>query len=387
MSSPALALSPGQEGGAARATAPLRVTLVVHALIEGGAERVVCHLARHWSGAGHEVSVVTLSAPSSDLYALPGGVRRIGLDLTGPSSHALQGLLRSGRRVLALRRALAGLRPDVVVSFLTPMNVTTLLAAGGLGVPVLVCERSDPRHDPVPAPWAALRRLLYPHATGVVVQTESVARWARPFCPTVHVIPNLVERPAAEADPGADVPEKELVALGRLSPEKGFDRLIEAFARVAGDHPDWHLSIVGEGRERARLEALVERLGLQGRVLLPGRTSEPGLRLARAQAFALSSRYEGFPNALLEAMASGLPCVAYDCQSGPADIITDGQDGLLVPDGDVARFAAALHRVLGSPAERTRLGRNARRIAEVLSPERITGQWMAMIRQAGGRAP
>jgi glycosyltransferase involved in cell wall biosynthesis len=170
-----------------------------------------------------------------------------------------------------------------------------------------------------------------------------------------------------------------LVAMGRLGPEKGFDLLIAAFARLAATHPEWSLTILGEGRERARLEALVESLGMTGRVSLPGRAADPLPHLAIAHVFALSSRREGFPNALLEAMAAGLPPVAFDCRSGPAEIITDGVNGLLVPDGDVDALAASLRRLMESPAERQRLGANARGVADVLSPDRILLAWDALV--------
>jgi glycosyltransferase involved in cell wall biosynthesis len=352
-----------------------RVALIISALSDGGAERVVCSLARYWSRAGCEVVVVTISGRDTDRYELPPEVERIALDLAHDSRNRLEGLLRSSRRVTRLRAALRRVRPDVVVSFLARTNVLTLAATCGMGTPLFVCERSDPRRERIGAPWAALRRALYPLATGVVVQTERVAPWARAVCPRVYVIPNFVEAPASLARPDEAAGEKRLVAMGRLAPEKGFDLLVRAFALVAPSRPDWALVIVGEGAERRNLEALVSGLGLRDRVRLPGRTSEPGSFLAAAHAFALASRYEGFPNALLEAMACGLPVAAFDCDSGPAEIVAHERTGLLVPAGDVAALAAALGRLMDHPEERARLGAAAREITSTLEPERILGLW------------
>ena len=195
----------------------------------------------------------------------------------------------------------------------------------------------------------------------------------------MHVIPNFVRRPVRIATPGTEHGPKRLLAMGRLGPEKGFDLLVDAFARVADAHPDWSLTILGEGDERGRLETLVRRLRLDGRVALPGRAADPFPHLASAHAFALSSRREGFPNALLEAMACGLPAVAFACRSGPAEIIEHGRNGLLVPPGDLTRFALALDRVMGSGAVRAQIGRNAREIATVLTPERVLVAWNALL--------
>ncbi len=361
---------------------PRRVTLAIAGLGDGGAERVVSLLAKHWAST-YQVSVVTVGSVERDVYQLPPGVERLALGLLEPSRHPIEASWRSGKRILALRRALDRLQPDVVVSFMTPTNVLCLLAAAGRDVAVLVAERSDPRREGLGLPWVGLRRVLYPRAAGVIVQTESVAGWARRFCARVHVIPNFVEPPARLASPAADVERKQLLAVGRLSPEKGFDLLISAFARVCPRQPDWSLTIVGEGAERRRLEALVESLGLRSRVDLPGRTSDTAARLADAHAFALPSRYEGFPNALLEAMASGLPVVAFDCPSGPADIITHETNGLLVSEGDVGQFAAALERVMESPSERARLGGNARRVVDTLGPEPVLARWSTLLEPAG----
>lgn len=362
---------------------PVRVALVISALSDGGSERVVCALAGYWSRAGHEVSVVTVSSRETDRYELPAGVARASLDLAHDSRNIVEGVLRASRRVAALRRALRRFQPEVVVSFLARTNVLSLVATRGMGIPVFACERSDPRREPVGAPWAALRRVLYPRATGVVVQTDRVATWARAFCPRVHVIPNFVERPAMVAKPGQGAGPKQLLAMGRLAPEKGFDLLLQAFALAAPARPDWSLVIVGEGAERSSLEALVARLRLQGRVKLPGRTSDPASYLAASHLFALPSRYEGFPNALLEAMASGLPVVAFDCDSGPAEIVAHDQNGLLVSAADVAGLATALGRLMDSPEERVKLGLGAREITTTLGADRILDLWSTILSAAG----
>lgn len=360
-----------------------RVALVISHLGHGGAERVAAALARCWASAGHEVALVTMASRNEDAVPFPSSVNRVALDLLRPSRNILEGAMLSSWRVLALRRALRRLQADVVVSFLDRTNVVTLLATLGAGLPVFVCERSDPRLAPIGKPWSALRRVLYPRAAGVVVQTESVARWAHAFCSRVHVIPNFVELPPSTSTPGVEEGQKMLLALGRLSREKGFDLLIQAFARIAPAHPDWSLTILGEGSERQPLEALVTALGLLGRVSLPGSVADPRTHLAAAHAFALPSRYEGFPNALLEAMACGLPVAAFDCQSGPAEIITHERDGLLVPAGDVAHLAAALDRLAGSAAERARLGQHARDIAVRLAPGPVLEKWAALLRGEG----
>lgn len=360
-----------------------RVVLVVASLVEGGAERTVCNLAGHWLREGRDVHVLTVASRERDVYPVPAGVRRSSLDMGRPSRNVLEGLLQSGRRVIALRRALLALRPAVAVSFLGRTNVLTLLAALGSGIPVIVSERTDPRQERIGRPWSALRRLTYPYASAVVVQTESVAAWARKLSGRVQVIPNFVERPKLTACPEAGAGPWTLLGLGRLAPEKGFDLLLRAFGRAARSNPGWSLTILGDGPERQRLESLAGALRLRGLVSMPGRTADPVEHLAAAHAFVLPSRYEGFPNALLEAMACGLPVIAFDCPSGPGDIIRHAHNGILVPAGDVDRLAAAIRSIMRKPGERARMGRVAREVAITFAPERVLSSWSALLRTVG----
>lgn len=170
--------------------------------------------------------------------------------------------------------------------------------------------------------------------------------------------------------------------MGRLDRQKGFDLLIEAFSRIAAKHPDWSVHILGDGSERAALEALIESKHLAGRVVLRGWVDDPVAELRAAELFVLSSRFEGFPNALLEAMACGLPAVACDCPGGPAEIIRAGTDGLLVPPEDTAALAAALEQLMSDDELRARLAGRASEVKRRFSVERFFEQWEAVLRGA-----
>jgi glycosyltransferase involved in cell wall biosynthesis len=193
------------------------------------------------------------------------------------------------------------------------------------------------------------------------------------------VIPNPVELPPGWRERrGGNL----LVAVGRLVPQKGFDLLLDAFAVVAPNFPAWTLVIWGEGKERSRLERKRDALGLRDRVRLPGVTERSGIWVETADAFVLSSRFEGWGIVLLEAMAAGLPAVSFDCEWGPRDMIEDGVDGILVPREDVAALARALARVLDDAGLRERLGAAARASARRFAPEAVVARWDELVEEA-----
>jgi glycosyltransferase involved in cell wall biosynthesis len=200
-----------------------------------------------------------------------------------------------------------------------------------------------------------------------------------PAGPPVLAIPNAVpDGPHGPGDPGAH----KLMAAGRLARQKGFDLLLEAFATVAMKHPDWTLDIFGRGQQREPLERSVVALGLGERVRMSAPTDRLGERMRDASVFVLSSRYEGFPLVLLEAMQAGLAVVSFDCPTGPAEILTDGTSGLLVPAEDVPALAAALDRVMADESLRRRLATSAPAAVHRYSPQEVGRRWDDLL--AGG---
>lgn len=344
-------------------------------------------MANFWASQGHLITLMTIGPLSWDWYPLHPTVRRIALDLYSHSAHFGEAITYNVRRILGLRRALRRSHPDAIISFGELTNMKVLMAAVGLGCPVVVSERSEPIRHPIPCAWRWLRRLLYPWADALVLQTEALRGWGHGLIKSekVHVIHNPVGVARAQSPNASLGKEGEhiLIAVGRLGWEKGYDLLIEAFGRCAGRYKTWKLMIVGEGEQRKLLEAQVMCAGLADQVLLTGRVADPVPLLKGADLFALTSRYEGFPNVLLEAMACGLPVIAADCPNGPREIVRHGVDGILIPTEDVEHLTAALDRLMGDPDERQLLGARAIEVIDRFGVELVMKQWDRLLEQVG----
>jgi len=338
-------------------------------------------MANYWANKGWEITLFTLDDSSTPpFYDLDSRIHHVPLGIAGDSPNLLAGIWNNLKRVHVLRCAIRDSKPEAVLSFIDKTNVLTLLATRGLKVPVLVSERIDPLGYSIGKVWGKLRNWTYPVANGVVLQTQrSLTHFPRRINAKLMIIHNPIALPGGQTSSNGLVTKPSIISMGRFDRQKGFDLLLRAFAQVKDRHSVWTLMIIGEGPLRGELESLRRELSLTDHVHLPGRIKNPHEILKQAELFVMSSRFEGFPNALCEAMACGLPVIATDCLSGPSEIIREGIDGLLVPPEDVGALAKAMDRLMSNEMERKRLGSRAVEISERFGLEKVMGMWEELL--------
>ncbi len=370
---------------------PRRLTIIVPSLSLGGAEGVAAMMANHWAQVGDSVTLITLDSSETDTFTLSKEVQRYALGLMQDSCNLIQAVLNNRQRIGRLREAIRESQPDVVISLTDRMNVLTLLAMRKSNLPVLISERSDPRHHLIGRLWSILRKRMYPRATALVVQTQAVSDFFTPWMESsqIEVIPNAVPIPRSFNVP--IVTEQTLLSkphsnvilgMGRLSHEKGFDLLIDAFSKLTSEYPQWKLKILGEGPLRDLLQAIINERGLQEQIELMGWVADPELILDQGELFVLPSRYEGFPNALLQAMSRGLACISFDCESGPAEIARAGGQVALVPAENVSKLTQMLQKFMDDESLRNEAAVSALKVTQHFSDTNYFYQWDQLINRS-----
>ena len=344
----------------------LTICCVIHSLNGGVAERVMAGLVTGLAERGHDVTLVTYDDAKNDRHRVGAEVIRRPLSLSTQSTGVVARLNQIRKRVTAIKTQVTDQRADVVLSFCDRNNIDVLLAMSGTGIPVVVCERSDPRQQSMGWFWNRVRRHIYRRAASVVALTETSGDYLRRFSSRVTVIPSAVKAPSIVSNRDAAIGARAIVGAGRLESEKGFDRLVTAFARATADDDSWRLIIYGDGSLRKQLIDQAVALGIRDRFELPGWTKPLDQPLSQATFFCLSSRYEGFPSVLLESMSMGVPSVSVDCESGPRAIVEHGRNGLLV-DPTTEGLTEGIVRLIQNPGDREKLGRAGMEVAELFS--------------------
>ena len=353
-----------------------KIAFYIGSLRKGGAERVFVNLADYFRKEGYEVVVVTQYRFEEE-YDLPAGVGRVLSEIE--DTEVTRSRIRNFfRRLNKLHAIWKEQKPNVVLSCIGKNNFMTIVSAMGTGTKAVVSVVGEAREEYPTKVMRMLANLLFPRAAGVILQTErSRAFFRKKVAARTIVLPNSLNpafiRPRFEGER-----EKEIVSVGRMDKNKNHEMQLRAFAALPPAFSAYTLTIYGDGELRSSIEKLADELGISDRVRLPGVVPDVAERIERASLFLLTSYSEGVSNALIEALALGIPVIATDVPSGGTEeLMVDGVSGLIIPAGDQAALEAAMEKLLGDPAYADRLGREAAKIQERLAPERVNALWKA----------
>lgn len=355
----------------------MKLLFVIHGLQSGGAERVMSVLCNTFAEQGINVILALTEHNDNFAYNINSVVRIV--DASSLSGSSL--VSYRGDNIKKLRELYKTEKPDAVISFITRTNICAILAGLGLNIPIIISERNNPVVDPRSRKTRLLRDLLYPLAAGCVFQTEFAMNC---FPGKVKRKSKVIFNPISADIKTVDLNqkrEKRIVSICRLNKQKNIPLLIHSFANICNKYPDYCLEIYGEGEEEKHLEEMINHLGISEKCRLMGHTSHPMEILASSQIFALSSDYEGMPNALIEAMCAGCACVSTDSPAyGARDLIRNQENGLLVSVGDEKEFTEALEFLIINNGRRERIGIEAREVINKVDTDITTKKWLSFIK-------
>ena len=347
----------------------------------GGVERMIIAVMNAMVARGHTVELLTWDQEGAEaFFPMSPAVTWHKLSLGDPATKA--GLRLRWQRALRVRKLVRSSHPDVVIAFQGGPFTALRLYCLGLSVPMIAAERNAPTlYDYTKAGDRARRMMfnIFRLARLLIVQCDAYRELHPAFLhKRLFVIPNPVYPARGAASPDCPSPKGRfsILSVGRLAYQKNYESLLVAFEKIAGNFADWDLVIVGEGEDRGKLENIIRESGLSNRVLLPGAVKDPSEWYLGAHLFCLPSRWEGFPNALAEAFAHGLPAVGYTNCAGVNVLIEPGKNGLLAAgNGDPNHLAEALAAMMRDAAKRRQMGEYGRAAMAAFTPEVIMDRW------------
>ena len=350
----------------------------IHSLGQGGAERVVINLAAEMVSRNIKVGIATAEEEANE-FALPEGVTRFDIGIR-PEEEGLASSKKRKLRQKRLHELMIKEKPDVMYSLCRGANYRAVLASAGTKVPVIISVRSDPKVDYSSKAHRLLSGYLYSKTAGAVFQTTGARDF---FSEKIRKKSRVILNPIAESFSGyeqAASRRKAVVAVGRHNYAKDYMTLAKAFELVLKDYPDYVLEIYGHDsgdNSLLQLKEWIKSHKLETKILIMGDTDKVAECIRDAACYVLSSSFEGMPNALMEAMALGLPVLATDCPAGgPAALIEDGMNGLLCEVGNHREMAAGMIKYLEYPDKAGELGKAAMDIREKAGIRKITDEWL-----------
>lgn len=358
----------------------MKLMFIGHSLDSGGAERVMAVLSNNFSEIGYNVLIVS-KEHKSPFYDLS---KKVQLIYPPTEINYKNGFTTLISRLIIYRNIYQTLKkekPDLVISFISSTNGIVILICKMLGIPVIASEHTNHKVGINSLPNWVIKRWIYPMANALTVLTErdKVKFYGR-FMQNVVVMPNpLPIRPLEDFE--LSKRENVVLAVGSIKrwKIKGFDNLLKIFSLVVKEHPVWKLKIVGGG-DPEYLIGLIEDLKLNNSVELMGQVKNIQELMQQSSIFVLTSRWEGLPMVLIEAMSQGMACISYDCFTGPAEIITDKKDGILIEDQNIEEFVKNLSYLIKNEKLRITLGKNAIETSKTYLPKKIIAKWKTLIK-------
>ena len=354
------------------------ITFILGGLTGGGAERVAVHLITYWVNNGMSVKVITRRGAEKDFFKIPESVDRISLGGEGESSNLFAGLIKNIFYVFKLRKAVKASNSQVIISFLTKQNIYTILAALGLGNKVIISERNDTTRQQFKKPWLLLRKWLYNYADVVTANSDVALDGMQSYVnkDKLKLLPNPVLIPNYPAKPNLS---QTVLNAGRLTKAKNQGFLIDAFSQIEKDNCDWKLIIAGRGEEKKNLEKMIKAKGQENCVKLVGQVKDLTSYYQNAAMFVLTSKHEGTPNVLLEAMAYGVPLIVADNLPGALDLIEDNINGFHYREENIEDLKNKITKLMEEPDLRKRMGEAARNSVQKFSIENVDVLWRSVI--------
>lgn len=343
-------------------------------LAGGGMERSLTNIANYVAECGHKVTIVNLFK-TEVFFELHSSIQLIWPSVNREKHHRL---IYAIKLLPFIRITLKEINPDTVLSFGEWFNGYVLLATRFSGIPVFIADRMGPQLN-LGILLESTRKLLYKYADGIIAQTSMAADilHKKTGASAIKVIPNALIPVVTDIS----IKKNQIVTVGRLSREKGHEVLIRAFAEM--QNKVWTLHIVGDGNERESLLALCKDLGILNRVLFHGHLKNFSKILGESDIFVLPSLYEGFPNALVEAMSVPLPCISSNCVAGPSDIIHHGINGMLYETGNIEELTYMLNTLIENKDLRITIANEAINIRNTLEFNKIAKQYLDFILSKG----
>lgn len=351
-----------------------KIVFYISSLAKGGAQRVILNLTQSLLKKGYEVTLVTTAVVENE-YELPQGAKRVVSDI-GEEEIVSNRITNFKKRFEKLRNIWKKEKPDVIVSFIGKNNFMAILTAWGLQIPVVTSVRGEPAEEYYSKGLELLAKTLMGKATGMILQTPDAKAYFPKWIQRKAVILDNPLNPEFIGEYYKGERENEIVSVGRLDSNKNQKLIIDAFVQIAEEIPKMKLVLYGDGEEKENLESYVKNSPYKDRIFLPGAVSNVKMRIQKSKLFVLSSNTEGMPNALMEALALGIPCVSTDCPCGGPRMLMEGKEnGILVPVGNGEAMAQAMKNILQDQELWEKYSKNAYKITKILHPDEVNNKW------------